>query len=400
MKMRHLFFIYVIIESVSYNFFRIREVCWMRKFLKNDLAILLNHESELCISIFVPTQEVGNEAQQGRIRLKNMLENITHELKQKKYKLEVIDTLLKPAKAFVDDIPFWKHQSEALAIFISPDAFFYYQLPIEVDEVMMINHRFYIKPLVQMMHSIDQAYVVGVSQKGVKLLQWTLYEIEDITPKDFPQNIWDELGYDTPERHLQRNGGSKGIHGHGGIDEHERANLFQFFRKIDQAMKPFVQDNPIPVIFMGVQYLFPIYKEANTHQHLLDKFIEGNPDEFSDDYVHKHINSILSPYKQERMQKAYQKFNAYQGTEKILTELKEIAVASFYKQVDQLFIPKKKMRWGNINITDTEVNIHFEHQQMDEDVYDFAVYHTLKNGGEVFELHTSDMIEAGAIMRY
>ncbi len=58
------------------------------------------------------------------------------------------------------------------------------------------------------------------------------------------------------------------------------------------------------------------------------------------------------------------------------------------------------MRWGNINITDTEVNIHFEHQQMDEDVYDFAVYHTLKNGGEVFELHTSDMIEAGAIMRY
>ncbi len=39
-------------------------------------------------------------------------------------------------------------------------------------------------------------------------------------------------------------------------------------------MKPFVQDNPIPVIFMGVQYLFPIYKEANTHQHLLDKFIE------------------------------------------------------------------------------------------------------------------------------
>ncbi len=96
---------------------------------------------------------------------------------------------------------------------------------------MMINHRFYIKPLVQMMHSIDQAYVVGVSQKGVKLLQWTLYEIEDITPKDFPQNIWDELGYDTPERHLQRNGGSKGIHGHGGIDEHERANLFQFSRK-------------------------------------------------------------------------------------------------------------------------------------------------------------------------
>ncbi len=55
----------------------------MRRFLKNDLTNLLNHESELCISIFVPTQEVGNEAQQGRIRLKNMLENISHELKKK-----------------------------------------------------------------------------------------------------------------------------------------------------------------------------------------------------------------------------------------------------------------------------------------------------------------------------
>ncbi len=375
----------------------------MRRFLKNDLTNLLSHESELCISIFVPTQKVGNEAQQGRIRLKNMLEDISHELKKKNYKSEKIQEILKPAKDFVDDIPFWSHQSKSLAIFISPDAFFYYQLPIDVDEMMMINHRFYIKPLIRMMNAIDQAYVIGVSQKDVKVFHWTTYGIEDVTPDDFPKNIWDELGYDTPERHLQNNGGIKGVkgfHGHGGIEENERANLFQFFRKIDHSMNELNQDLEIPLIFIGVQYLFPIYKEANTKLHLLDNFIEGNPDEFTHDIIHKKVEELLRPYFEERLQKAYHKFNTNQSSDKVLTELKEIAVASYFKKVDQLFIPKKKVRWGKVNITDTEVDIHFEHQNADEDIYDFAVYHTLINGGQVFELQASDVIEAGAVVRF
>ena len=372
----------------------------MRKFQKEDLTNLLSYESELCISIFVPTQEVGNEAQQGRIRLKNMMDTISQELKNKNYKSETIQNLLKPAKDFIDNIPFWNHQSQSLAIFISLDDFFYYHLPIEVDEFKMINHRFYVKPLIRMVNFFNQAYIIGVSQKEVKVLKWTIYDIENVTPKDFPQNIWDELLYDTPERHLQPNGGSKGLHGHGGIEEHERADLFQFFRKIDHALGELIEDVNVPVIFMGVQFLFPIYKEANTKKHLLDVYIEGNPEEFTLDFIHKKVDELLEPHRAQQFEKAYQKFNTLQNSEKVLTELKEIAIASFYKKVSQLFIPKKKTRWGKVNITDTEVNIHFEHQDADEDIYDFAVYHTLINGGKVFVLAESDVMEAGAIVRY
>ena len=48
-----------------------------------------------------------------------------------------------------------------------------------------------------------------------------------------------------------------------------------------------------PLVLAGVDYLFPIYREANTYPHLLDKGITGSPEELTIKDLHRQSLSLV-----------------------------------------------------------------------------------------------------------
>ena len=54
-----------------------------------------------------------------------------------------------------------------------------------------------------------------------------------------------------------------------------------------------LQHEHVPLIFAGVDYLFPMYKEANTYQNLADEPITGNPDRISESSLHQAALAIV-----------------------------------------------------------------------------------------------------------
>ena len=88
-----------------------------------ELKRLIEVREEWCISIFMPTHRAGPEIQQDPVRLKNFLGEAKERLLESGLRRPDVDALLEPASALVHSHVFWRHQSDGLALFVSPKVF-------------------------------------------------------------------------------------------------------------------------------------------------------------------------------------------------------------------------------------------------------------------------------------
>jgi hypothetical protein len=68
-----------------------------------------------------------------------------------------------------------------------------------------------------------------------------------------------------------------------------------------------------------------------------------------------------------------------------------------------LFVSVSEQKWGEFDSKNTIVELHTEPEPDDEDMLDFAAFHTLLNGGRVYTLESEDMpngLIVAAIFRY
>ncbi len=374
----------------------------MKMFTKDALMNLMQTHDDPCISIFIPTSRKGNESNQGRIRLKNAMDHIEEQLIAREMRKPDRESLLSPLNRLLEDTMFWQYQQDTLAIFINPNSFEWYTLPLETEEEVIVNSYYYIKPLLPLYNGIETFYILAVSQKNVALYRNDIYGIEPIETSELPKNLMDALMYDTPERHLQRNGGAGGYHGFGGISEHEKADLAQYLRKVDSGVRKLITEEAAPLIFAGVNYLGAIYKEVQTYPHFIPMTIEGNPKEYDKHALHQRAMEIIEPLNETHRQDAHKRYEDLLESRKALTSIDDIVSSAFYKKVDTLFIPKHANCWGNFDATTGDVKQHDVYNKDDEELYNFAAVYTILNGGHVYliEGNQNEQEAVGAILRY
>jgi hypothetical protein len=66
-------------------------------------------------------------------------------------------------------------------------------------------------------------------------------------------------------------------------------------------------------------------------------------------------------------------------------------------------VPEKEYIWGKFDLPTATVELHPEPTPEDEDMLDFAVIHTMLNGGKVYSLEPEAMprgVKVAAICRY
>jgi hypothetical protein len=109
---------------------------------KGNLKMLMEKHREPCISMYLPTHQVGPEIQQDRIRLKNQTRQAENLLFLANVHAAEMENLLEPVQALVADEPFWLHPSEGLALFRSQDVFDPYRLPFSFQELVVVSTHF------------------------------------------------------------------------------------------------------------------------------------------------------------------------------------------------------------------------------------------------------------------
>jgi hypothetical protein len=300
---------------------------------------------------------------------------------------------------------FWRHQSDGLAIFLSSGFSRYYRLPLGFEELLVVAEHFHIKPLLPLLSGDGQFYVLAISQNEIRLLQSTRYSVGEVDLEGVPTSLAVALRFDDPEKRLQfhtatRTPGGKGerpamFHGHGVSVNDAKTDLLRYFHKVDAGLSELLGDEQIPLVLAGVDYLLPIYHEANTYPHLVEEGIAGNPEEISAKELHQQAWNIMQPRFLLEQKEEAARYRQLADTEKASNELESIVPAAYYARVDTLFVALGVERWGTFDPDSNTIRLHERVERGADDLLDFAAVQTLLNGGTVYALD-QDQVPGGA----
>lgn len=382
---------------------------------KEELKNLINDTDEICVSFYLPTDQKGKETTQGPIRLKNLAKEAEQQLLEHGMRTPEVRKMLEPVEALMEDFQFWQNQSNGLALFLSSAGLRSYRLPLIFEPVATVSDRFHIKPLFPLLTADGHLFVLAISQGEVRLLRCTRFEEGKLDLPAGATSLSEALKFDDPEQRLQYHTSTSSpaqrgerpahFHGHGVGTDDDRSNILRYFHKVDADVRQLLGDENAPLILAGVDYLMPIYQEANQYPHLLDETIQGNPEELRDEELQQQAWEIARPLFEQAQKEAAMTYERLANSEsdQASAALDEILPAVYAGRVETLFVPVGKQKWGQFDLQAGEVQMQEKPGPGVDDLLDLAAAQIFSHGGTVYAVRPEDVpgqADVAAVFRY
>jgi hypothetical protein len=172
---------------------------------------------------------------------------------------------------------------------------------------------------------------------------------------------------------------------------------------IDSALHDRLKGECAPLVLAAVEYLFPLYRAANTYPHLVEDGVAGNPEGTSLDELRARAWNLVQPYFEKAELDALARYQQLAGTGLTSCDLEEVVRAAFEGRVRALFVAPHVQKWGTFDTTTETVHIQPLAKHDGEELLNLAAIYTLSNRGEVYFIepkvrHAQE--PAAAIYRY
>jgi hypothetical protein len=163
--------------------------------IKEQFSIeMLTDEVGTHISLYQPTHRYSPENKQDRIMYKNLLKEIEHSLRQKK-DVSLNDSIMEPLYQLEKDNGFWNNTLDGIAVLANKNTCMIYKLTGTVNELVIVNDRFHIKPLIKAFQSVENYQLLLLSQNDFSIYQGNRYGFSEIEiGEDVPRTLEAVLG--------------------------------------------------------------------------------------------------------------------------------------------------------------------------------------------------------------
>lgn len=377
---------------------------------KEAFAALATYQSSCCISFYMSTHASGVEVNErmDATTFKNMLQQITTQLKQKDMNQLEIEKMLKPGYELLRVEDFWYDMKEGLAVFIADGYFKYMKMPFKPKDEILINTSFYLTPLLPLMANADYFYLLVLSKKQAKLYRADAFGMSHIRIDELPNGINDVVHVEEKDdqKHFQtgsRAPGETNIHTWSSAPD-VKENIAMYFDEVDETLCNSVlnQEN-VPLLLAGVDYLIPIYKSVAKYKPIWEDSLTGNFERAEYRSLYLQARQKMERYFDERHAKALEAYWNQSATALTTSAPADVIPAAHYKQVWHLFVQKDEHIWGRFDEMNNKLTIHDKQEEGDECLIDRAVIKTILNAGEVHILpkdRMPDKSQIAALMRY
>lgn len=273
----------------------------MDYFGRDKLKELLRRPDGTAVSIYLPTSRSSSEAEGDRLRFRAALDQARGMLGEDGSddgtlaRLEDLDPLAREQE-------FWRYQADGLAVFLAPGLQRLYRVPTRLPELVVVGPTFHTRPLLDHLQAPDRYWVLGVSQKKIRLWEGTASGASPVDLAGLPRDMLDALGFeferDAEIVHRRKAGPSRGergrgghtpvFHGHGAEKEQAEDALRLFFRKVDRGLRELLADESGPVVLAAVGEYHPLYRSTSRLENLAEEGIRANVTEWTPERIHEH----------------------------------------------------------------------------------------------------------------
>jgi hypothetical protein len=369
---------------------------------KAELRTLLAEHEGPCVSIYMPAHRGGDK--QDSIRFQNLLHQAEDRLIAQGMRAPDARDFVAPLRAAQTGIDFWSKQSDGLAAFLARDFQGIYRLPWAFQEEVQVAGLFLVTPLLPLLRGNGRFMVLALSRNRVRLFQGTRFTVSEVEIPGVPKNIEEALrNHDRDEvltfhtRPTSSGGWGAIFEGHGvGIDD-AKDDLLRYFQQIDRGLHSLLKDEQVPLVLAAVDYLHPIYRQANTYSHLEERGIDGNPDRMSGKDLHDRAWAILSPQFEKGQQESLARYQQIVKKGNATDDLAKIIPAAYRGELQTLFVASNRSLWGTVGKNRDQIAIHDQPEVSDENLTNFATVHTLRHENTVHVLPLEEM-PSGASM--
>lgn len=354
--------------------------------LKNEILKLQKDVIYPSISILLPTSRVTVDANQEKILLKNLINELEEKLKHKVNRKEA-DLLLSKVREMINEIDFFK-LSEGLGIFLNEKNSFIVKFPFKVPAMTVIDDTFETKFLIKQYSQSLEYYLLNLNEKETSLLVGFNEILEVVQTNDFPFAITDivDISYDQGTWHY---------------DSAMLEKIKQFVREANRRFRKNVE-NEVPLIISGVNKILSLFEDLSDYKLLIGK-IEGSYTTNDLPQLGKKASVIVNSYVNELKEKVYHQFKESFGYKKASFGLLDVWNLANQGRVEVLLVEEnyhQPARFeGNQPVFVEETN----DKMLVEDIVDETIELVFKQKGKVYFYEDERLKEyqrIGAILRY
>ncbi len=359
---------------------------------REAFVALAKERSPHALSFYLPVHRTGREVQQDTLRLRNMLRDAEEALAARGLRRPEADKLLAKVRELLDHQPFWEDQKDGLAIFASPDAFVTLSLPMAFEEQLLAADHFHLTPLLSLLYTSKEFYVLAVSEKSVRLLRGSERTMHDIFVDIFPGPrgaLREQKQEKTMQRHTVSapSGGRYAVfHGQGAFKDAQDDEILEYLRAVNARFLPLLKGQSAPLVFVGGEKLFGHFRATNSYPHLLPEHVEGSPDRWSETEIHKRVWPLVAKTIEESLENAVAEAVELLGGNRVSDDLRTILPRAAAGKVTRLYLCKEARQPGIYDEKRATLELHEEPAEGDEDLLDLAAIHTLLHGGQIYAL--------------
>jgi hypothetical protein len=362
---------------------------------RSQLERLLAARDPSSVSIYLPTDPAAR-GDAERIELKNLAREAVTQLEHAGVAKAHVAAIDDELAELVDDDEFWRYQARSLAVFLTPSATTTFRLPNNLTAAVEVSDRFHLKPLLRTVTFPHTAFVLALSQNGVRLLE-IAPELEpaEIPVADLPSDVASAAGKSSirdraPSGKLQ---GSEG----------QKTRIRQYARQIDQALRPLLNGLDLPLILAATDPIDSIYRSVNSYPHLLATGLPGNPDVSSAAQLAESARRVLDELYAEELRTIQETYALRASQRRASADIADVARAATYGLVETVLVDIDEVLPGSVDDESGAVTFDGTDDAVNYGVVDEIARRVLLNGGNVLAVRRDDIPGNGsvaAILRY
>jgi hypothetical protein len=352
---------------------------------------LLSVNARVCISLYMPTHRTHPDNLQDPILFKNLVKKLEQSLLQQ-YSASEATILLKPFVELANNVEFWKHTLDGLAVLCAAGTFKTIGLPVSTEELTVVADSFHTKPLRKYLQSVERYNVLGLSLHDYHIYEGNRHSLTELVlAPGIPKNIKEALGDELTDKHstVASYGGVGGEssnmhHGHGGKADEVDIDAERFFRFVAKTINDhYSGPSGLPLILAALPEHHHLFHKVSNILSLLPAGIDVNPESVETGELVKRAWKVMEPYYNGIIDKACDVYQQAKSKGTGSDIISDVAAAATAGKVDTLMIEADRQIPGKIiNDTGSIEKDDLENPEMDDLLDDLGELVT-KMGGKV-----------------
>ncbi len=363
---------------------------------KSEFLHLHKLRADACLSIYLPTTAISQDAEAGRTELANQFKDARGQLEAVGFDKRRLADLADQIDDLRDDDEFWRLQANSLAVLATPDRIRTFRLANGLTAATMVSDRFHLTPLMRALTFQNAAFVLSLSESAARLVE----VFPDLPPADV--NLSD-LPKDAASAVRKSSLNDRAPSGRIQGSEGQNVRLRQYARQVDAALRRTLTGRETPLILAAADRMASIYRSVNHYPHLVEENLAHTTDRTTNDELATAARAILDGINAREVKDLNERFAERRSRGLATSDLSDAARAATFGAVDTLMVDFEADIPGLIDDTTGAVSFDSEASATTYDVVNEVAARALDHGGRVLSVRAADLPDdapVAAILRY